>query len=42
MKNDHNRRSCAIKNIKEFKVDGKFIEEDTYYKLVDDEPVEID
>lgn len=38
----HNRRSCAIKNIKAFKVDGKFIKEDTYYKLVDDEPVEMD
>lgn len=38
----YNHRICPIENIKAFKVDGKIIKEDTYYRLVNGEPVETD
>ena len=39
---DWNGEAYPIKEVKAFKVDGKVIKEDIYYKLVDGEPVEMD
>ena len=39
---DWNGETYPIKEVKAFKVDGKTIKENTYYKLIDGEPVEID
>ena len=39
---DWNGEAYPIKKVKAFKVDGKVIKEDIYYKLVDGEPVEMD
>ena len=38
---DWNGETYPIKNVKAFKVDGKVIKVDTYYKLIDGEAVEV-
>ena len=39
---ERNGDTCPIKEVKAFKVDGEKIKADTFYKLVDGEPVESD